>query len=118
MKTDQPVTSFARLRELESKCLPVESWHPENWDAFTLQWLRSKDGTDTLAMLCEFRQLLPTLLDSHAALLADKDHLEWLMRNVSGAEWRRLGIIYSNGCTRADIDTARAAITAAEKAQP
>lgn len=39
-------------------------------------------------------------------LRADSDRLEWLLRNVSGQEFRRLGITYSAGCGRADIDSA------------
>ena len=38
----------------------------------------------------------------------DSDRLDWLLQNVSGAEFRRLGIIYSAGCTRDDIDKVRA----------
>lgn len=40
------------------------------------------------------------------ALEADKARLDWLMRNVSGMEFRRLGIVYSGNCGRADIDAA------------
>ena len=40
------------------------------------------------------------------ALSADSIRLEWLLRNVSGEEFRRLGIVYSAGCQRADIDLA------------
>lgn len=39
-------------------------------------------------------------------LRADSDRLEWLLRNVSGEEFRRLGIVYHAGCSRADIDGA------------
>ncbi len=39
-------------------------------------------------------------------LRADSDRLEWLLRNVSGEEFRRLGIVYSAGCQRTDIDAA------------
>ena len=39
-------------------------------------------------------------------LRADSDRLEWLLRNVSGKEFRRLGIVYSAGCARSDIDRA------------
>lgn len=37
---------------------------------------------------------------------SDSDRLNWIFRNVSGAEWRRLGIIYSAGMTRTDLDRA------------
>lgn len=40
-------------------------------------------------------------------LRADGERLDWLMRNVSGADLRRLGIEYSAGCSRADLDAAR-----------
>lgn len=42
----------------------------------------------------------------NARLRADSERLEWLMRNVSGAEFRRMGIVYRAGCSRADIDRA------------
>lgn len=35
---------------------------------------------------------------------ADGARLDWLLRNVSGKEMRRLGILYSAGCQREDID--------------
>jgi len=41
-----------------------------------------------------------------ARAIADGERLEWLMRNVSGEEFRRLGIVYSAGCERANIDQA------------
>lgn len=41
-----------------------------------------------------------------AALKTDDDsaRLDWVLRNVSGAEWLRLGIIYSAGMTRDHLD--------------
>lgn len=39
-------------------------------------------------------------------LRADSDRLEWLLRNVGGDEYRRMGIVYKSGCARADIDRA------------
>lgn len=44
--------------------------------------------------------------DSKRSRLSDSDRLEWLLRNVSGTEFRRLGIIYSDGARRSDIDQA------------
>ncbi len=44
--------------------------------------------------------------NENVQLRADRDRLEWLMRHISGAEFRRLGIVYSAGCERADIDSA------------
>lgn len=41
-------------------------------------------------------------------LLADSARLEWLMRNVSGAEFRRLGVQYGGNCGRDSIDAAMA----------
>ena len=35
---------------------------------------------------------------------SDGRRLEWVLRNVSGAELRRMGIMTSAGATRADID--------------
>lgn len=34
-----------------SKLTPAESWCPENWDAFTLTWLRSDRGRNDLEFL-------------------------------------------------------------------
>ena len=36
----------------------------------------------------------------------DAERLEWLMRNVSGAEFRRLGVLYGGNCDRDRIDVA------------
>lgn len=55
------------------------------------------------------RQAANKLLDyaaENARLRADSERLEWLLRNVSGEEYRRLGIVYHAGCSRADIDRA------------
>jgi hypothetical protein len=38
----------------------------------------------------------------------DTERLEWLMRNVSGAEFRRLGVRYGGNCGRDRIDAAMA----------
>ena len=37
---------------------------------------------------------------------SDSARLDWMMRNVSGVELRRMGIVYSSGCTRSDVDRA------------
>ena len=37
---------------------------------------------------------------------ADTERLEWLMRNVSGTEFRRLGVTYGGNCGRDRIDAA------------
>lgn len=44
--------------------------------------------------------------EENARLRADSERLEWLLRNVSGEEFRRLGIVHSAGCQRTDIDGA------------
>ncbi len=36
----------------------------------------------------------------------DAERLDWLLCRVSGKEYRRIGIEYSAGCLRADIDAA------------
>ena len=41
-----------------------------------------------------------------APLLADSARLEWLIRNVSGIEFRRIGIEYGGNCGRDQIDAA------------
>ena len=41
------------------------------------------------------------------ALMEDAVRLDWLMLNVSGMEFRRIGIEYSGNCNRAAIDAAR-----------
>lgn len=40
------------------------------------------------------------------AQAADSQRLEWMMRCVSGAELRRIGVHYTANCTREDIDSA------------
>jgi|GEM_PF-2433475 len=40
------------------------------------------------------------------AAAEDTERLEWLMRNVSGAEFRRLGVRYGGNCGRDRIDAA------------
>ena len=51
------------------------------------------------------------IAELRAALVAaekDAERLEWVMRNISGAEWRRFGI-YSANCDRVFLDDAIAA---------
>lgn len=115
----QPVTTFARLRELEAKASPGP-WEISGQSITTEERCIANIEDDggyeapaeerevNAALIAESRNALPALLDSHAELVADRDRLEWLIQNVSGAEWRRLGIVYSAGCTRADIDAASA----------
>lgn len=38
--------------------------------------------------------------------ITDTERLEWLMRNISGAEFRRLGVVYGGNCGRDRIDAA------------
>ena len=55
------------------------------------------------------RQVANKLLEidqENARLRADSERLDWLLRNVSCEEFRRMGIVYSSGCARADIDRA------------
>lgn len=49
---------------------------------------------------------LLAILKAIGAELVDSERLEWLMRNISGIELRRLGIITSGGFTREHIDVA------------
>lgn len=48
----------------------------------------------------------------------DTDRLEWLMRNVSGAEFRRLGVTYGGNCGRDRIDAAMKTPNAIGKPTP
>lgn len=57
-----------------------------------------KDGVRELKALSE--------LASARGSVSDTERVEWLMRKISGKEARRLGIIYSAGLTRQDIDEA------------
>lgn len=71
--------------------------------------LGEKDAASTEIKAEAIRQAANRLLETdheNHRLRADSERLEWLMRNVSGAEFRRLGIVYSAGCGRADIDQA------------
>lgn len=47
-----------------------------------------------------------TVAEEMAELRLDQKRLEWLMRMVSGAELRRIKVIYSAGCDRESIDKA------------
>jgi hypothetical protein len=51
------------------------------------------------------------------ALVADAERLEWLMRNVSGKEFRRLGVTYGGNCGRDRIDAAMK-VSAGDTARP
>ena len=51
------------------------------------------------------------------ALAADAERLEWLMRNVSGKEFRRLGVTYGGNCGRDRIDAAMK-VSAGDTARP
>ena len=64
---------------------------------------RVEDGYMPMFTLWEFEQLLRGWLDMEA-LRKDAERLEFLMRAVSGAEFRRIGIVYSGNCTREAID--------------
>lgn len=37
-------------------------------------------------------------------MIDDTARVDWLLQNISGAEFRRMGIIYAGGCNRTDID--------------
>ena len=56
--------------------------------------------------ICQAANKLLEYDSENHRLRADSERLEWLMRNVSGEEFRRMGIVYSSGCARADIDRA------------
>jgi len=63
------------------------------------------DLTDPDIVLADCKRLLKHAYGVRG--IDDAERLEWLMRNVSGAELRRLGIETSAGCTRELIDAAR-----------
>lgn len=71
----------------------------------TRESLDAKTPTKGEAMRQAANKLMEIDHDN-ARLRADSDRLEWLLRNVSGAEFRRLGILFRAGCSRADIDRA------------
>lgn len=85
---------------------------------------------DSLVMLNPCDKCTNRLLYAHQKMLnfdrdiqdlcerawTDSARLEWLLRHVSGAEFRRLGIIYSADCTRHDIDNAMRAYHPQDKA--
>ena len=52
-----------------------------------------------------------------AAATTDTERLEWLMRNVSGKEFRRLGVNYGDNCGRDRIDAAMK-VSAGDTARP
>ena len=52
------------------------------------------------------RDCIDEAADALDRLKQDSERLEWLMRNVSGKEFRRLGVIYGGNCGRDRIDAA------------
>ena len=49
--------------------------------------------------------------------ITDSDRLEWLMRNISGAALRRIGVNYGCNCERSRIDAAMRGDSRAEEAE-
>jgi hypothetical protein len=39
-------------------------------------------------------------------LKKDAERLDWLMRKISGSEFRRIGVMYGENCNRDSIDSA------------
>lgn len=66
------------------------------------------DAQAMTALAAEVRRLRECWNDAQkcAATAADSERLEWLMRNVSGKEFRRLGVTYGGNCGRDRIDAA------------
>ena len=67
---------------------------------------RMKCDEETKAQLVEIERLRAALDAQKAQEHLDTTRLDWLMHNVSGAEWRKLGVFYGAGCSREDIDEA------------
>lgn len=55
---------------------------------------------------CEANKAGTTVSPPITVGLGDSERLEWLMRNVSGKEFRRLGVTYGGNCGRDRIDAA------------
>ena len=66
------------------------------------------DALALTSLAAEVRRLRECWNDAQkcAATAADSERLEWLMRNVSGKEFRRLGVTYGGNCGRDRIDAA------------
>ena len=70
---------------------------------------------------CEANKAGTTVSPPITVGLGDSERLEWLMRNVSGKEFRRLGVTYGGNCGRDRIDAAMkvgAGDTAADDEEP
>ena len=72
-------------------------------------WMLTKDPkyhpTDDTAVLRRLRECWNDA-QKCAATAADSERLEWLMRSVSGKEFRRIGVTYGGNCDRDRIDAA------------
>ncbi len=55
---------------------------------------------------CEANKAGTTVSPPITVGLGDSERLEWLMRNASGKEFRRLGVTYGGNCGRDRIDAA------------
>ena len=66
---------------------------------------------------CEANKAGTTVSPPITVGLGDSERLEWLMRNVSGKEFRRLGVTYGGNCGRDRIDAAMK-VSAGDTARP
>ena len=69
-------------------------------------YFSSQDWNDLLAYMCSEHKKIISLDEQVRQLEIDSERLEWLMRNVSGKEFRRLGVTYGGNCERDRIDAA------------
>jgi hypothetical protein len=76
-------------------------------------WNDECDGAIWKHAVRQAEKALAGAADQPAAPHPDSARLDWLMDHVSGAEFRRLGIIYTNGMTREHIDRAASQTVAA-----
>jgi hypothetical protein len=94
--------------------MALEAWwcrtrwpNPADWES----GLRDPNWADQIEWAWKVWQAAQSAVET-----ADSERLDWVLRNVSGAEWRRLGVVYSGDMTREALDGQRAPdpITAAD----
>ena len=70
------------------------------------RWVASSEGHRIPSWMRSHADRLLALIDGHAMHSDDTQRLEWLMRNISGTELRRLNVRTDANCDRAAIDNA------------
>lgn len=100
---------FAEVERLEKIAYPIgRSAEKTGALPYLLSTYRSEDRVviqcESVERADETLGRVMQWLHSQVKTSSDSARLDWVLRNVSGLEWRRLGIEYSAGMTRDDLD--------------